>query len=200
MGIRRMRLYAFFFILFSLAAAPAAAERPNLADPAYTVCRASTDCAIVYPPCGAPAAVNKPHERQVAAWYDHLRPHAQCAPWLKLPEAGALSCVKNRCTVALVEEPKDAPPEEDRRVCESDADCVAVVEWDDCCDKHFINGKYADRLRAEIEYNKRIRFCPAFDRRHVKNLRCENRQCTADLEAPLELPGMLLKLRGKCEQ
>lgn len=188
-----------------IAAAPALAatpKRPNLADPVYTVCRASPDCVVVHPPCGVPIAVNRPHEKEVTAWYDRLRPQMQCADWLEIPEAGAVTCVKNRCAVELLEpaaeKPAPAPPE-DRAWCAQDADCVTVVEWDDCCNKHFINQKYADRLRAEIEYNRRIKFCPAYDRQHVKNLRCENNRCTADLEAPLELPGMLLKLRGKCE-
>ena len=173
----------------------------NLSDPVYTVCRATADCTVVNPPCGAPIAVNKVHEDEVNSWYDSLRPSLKCADWIKLPYVKGISCVKNRCAAELTDEPVDPSPYvKDPGYCEKNEDCTTVVLPEDCCDKHFVNQQSAAGLHKKLYNNRFTRMCRTIDRRHVKNLRCENNRCAGDLEVPLELPGSLMKMRGQCEQ
>jgi hypothetical protein len=200
----KKRILLALFAVFLSGPLEASAQRgPNLADPVYNVCRSSDDCAIVRPPCGAPLGVNKPHEDEVNGWYNFLRPSTKCADWITLPEAKDVICVKNRCVVELAESgssPDASPYEKDPGYCEKNEDCTTVVLQEDCCVKHFVNTVQAERVRRQLFDKRYERICPSIDRRHVKDLRCENNKCTADLEVPLELPGMLLKLKAKCEQ
>jgi hypothetical protein len=194
--------FPFWIALFALAciAVPARAyelHEPHLVDPAYTQCLTDKECAIVEPACSAPITVNQRHFIQVDIWFKHLSRNIQCPSLTSLPKVVKKQCVKHRCTLELSQPeppkpdaPKPAPPEgamaKDPHYCDKNEDCTVVLG--DCCEKNFVNTVSAPDLQAQITANERLATCFFADHRHVKNLRCENHQCTADLEVPSELP------------
>jgi hypothetical protein len=201
---------AFFILLFGLTSASVilqanaahAPRKPELTDPSYTSCRMREECLVVRPPCSAPITVNVAHFEEVHRWFEYLRPFHTCADWIPLPDVKTNSCIKNRCTLELTEpkapEPDNSPQAKDEHYCDKDRDCTVVLG--DCCVKNFVNTKNADRLRAEIRDKALLATCFYPDRRHVKNLRCEEHKCTADLEVPLELPDPTHMSKMRCEQ
>jgi hypothetical protein len=205
------RAAAVALILFLLMASlPAAAARhtprqPKLADPSYTECKADYDCLIVRPACSAPIVVNGRRYEEVHAWFEYIRPLQKCADWLPNLEVKKKACVRNRCTIEVEQaappvppEPDNSPQAKDPHYCDTDKECTVVLG--DCCVKNFVNTKNAPRLRAEIKAKEHLANCFFPDRRHVQNLRCENHQCTAELEVPSELPDPTHSLKDKCEQ
>jgi hypothetical protein len=182
---------------------------PLLADPAYTQCHKDTDCKVVHPACSAPITVNRRHFDQVDLWARRTARHQSCPALTALPKVVSNKCVKQRCTLELIQPAPPAPgpavpppavvnKPADMHFCEKDADCTVVLG--DCCVKNFVNTASAPDLAADIKEHERLATCFFPDRRHVKNLRCENHQCTADLEVPNEMPDPTHSTKDKCEQ
>jgi hypothetical protein len=172
---------------------------PNMDEP--YLCGKDADCTIVRPPCGAPISINKRNYARVNKSYEIMRPYYKCADWIPIPEAKGVTCLQNRCKALLGEaKPDTSPQAKDAHYCDEDKECQVVLG--ECCEKNFVNSKNAPKLRRKVEEEKTDAImCFHPDRRHVKNLRCEKHQCTADLEIPEELmDDSNHSLKDKCEQ
>ncbi len=189
------RFALLFCLAFAAASLPAAADapltgRPDLTNPAYTLCQKDDECLAVSPACAAPVAVNTRYYGQVYLWYKRLSERMTCDTSLTLPRVKSEQCVQHRCTLELIkpEAPKPANAKllENPSYCDADDECRALILTDDCCVKHFVNKDSTPRMEAEIKAKAVLTTCFNFDRRHVTHLRCENHQCTGDLEVPNE--------------
>lgn len=199
---------AVFLVILLTAAMPAIASRPvpqtkpDLSNPVYTACKLDNECIVLRPACSAPIAINALRYEEVSAWFEHLRPLQKCADWVPQLDVKKRACVQNRCTLefepAKPPEPDNSPQAKDPHYCEKNSECTVVLG--DCCTKSFVNAKNAPRMRAEIKANEHLAKCFYPDRRRVKNLRCEENKCTADLEVPSQLPDPTHRLTSKCEQ
>lgn len=187
------------------AAMPASAfqyYQPNLSDPAYTACKTDNECMVITPACSAPITVNRRHFTEASIWFRHISQYKDCPTSMELPKVISKQCVKNRCTIETTQpeppKPDNSKQAKDPHYCDTDDECTVVLG--DCCVKNFVNTKNAPEMRAQIKYNERLATCFYPDRRHVKNLRCENHQCTADLEVPSEMRDLTHHSKDACEQ
>ena len=184
--------------ILALAAPARAGGPPLLADPAYTACHTDEECKIIEPPCSAPITVNLRHYAAVDLWFQQNRQKSQCM--INLPRVIKKACVRNRCTLELTQPlpPDTSKQAQDPHYCDKNEECTVVLG--DCCVKNFVNATSAPQMESQIRANERFATCFYPDRRRVKNLRCENHQCTADLEVPSELPDPTHRTKDKCVQ
>ena len=196
-----------FAVLFCLCAAIGAARafnyfQPNMADPIYTQCKTDDECLVIHPACSAPITVNRRHFQVVYTWYRHISQYKNCPEDMDLPKVTKKQCLKNRCTLEMTQ-PEPPKPDTSKQAldphyCDTTEECTVVLG--DCCVKNFVNTKSAPHMQAEIKAKENLATCFFPDRRHVKNLRCENHLCTAELEVPSELRDLSHRSKDKCEQ